>query len=179
MSGIDSINSSLYFNAPSVVSKNNLKEEDSKTQKSKKTKSFNQILNSESRNLELDNSIPEIKGMTIEQATEFLIDSLYSEGEALKNKPYEENFRRYKKAISNFLKFVENQCFEVETEVGIPVKKGKGLLRTSKSKVYALVKNVNEKLERLAADILFNQTEQIKIAAKVNEISGLLVDILT
>ena len=61
MSTIDSLNSSLYFNAAAVASKNiQKKEEDTKTQKSQKTKSFDKMLDSATQNLEFDDFIPEI-----------------------------------------------------------------------------------------------------------------------
>ena len=179
MSTVDSVNSSLYFSATALASKNvSQKDQDIKTEKAKKKKSFDTIFNETRQNLELDISIPEIKGMTIDQAKVFLIDSVYSEGELLKQNPVEENIRRFRKAITNFLKFVESQCYEVEGEiVNIRVKVGN--IRVPKTKVYSLIKVVDEKLDNLAADILFNQKDQIALAAKVNEISGLLVDILT
>lgn len=179
MSAVDSVNSSLYFSATALASKNvSQKEKDSKTQKSQKTKSFDTLFTEARQNVELDVSIPEIRGMTIEQAKEFLIDSVYSEGENLKQKPLEENIKRFRKAVTNFLKFVESQCYEIEDQVvSVSVKVGR--VRVPKQKVYSLVKVVDEKLDNLAADILFNQKDQIAIAAKVNEISGLLVDILT
>ena len=180
MSAVDSVNSSLYFSATALASKNvSQKENDSKTQKSQKTKSFDTLFTEARQNVELDVSIPEIRGMTIEQAKEFLIDSVYSEGENLKQKPLEENIKRFRKAVTNFLKFVESQCYDIEEEKGIPIRTGKGLMRVTKQKTYTLVKVVDEKLDSLAADILFNQKDQIALAAKVNEISGLLVDILT
>ena len=77
------------------------------------------------------------------------------------------------------MKFVESQCYDIEEEKGIPIRTGKGLMRVTKQNTYTLVKVVDEKLDSLAADILFNQKNQIALAAKVNEISGLLVDILT
>ena len=179
MSTVDSVNSSLYFSATALASKNvSQKDQDSKTEKTKKTKSFDSLFTEARQNVELDISIPEIKGMTIDQAKVFLIDSVYSEGELLKQNPVEENIRRFRKAITNFLKFVESQCYEVEGEiVNIRVKVGN--IRVPKTKVYSLIKVVDEKLDNLAADILFNQKDQIALAAKVNEISGLLVDILT
>ena len=177
MSTVDSVNSSLYFSATALASKNvSQKEQDSKT---KKTKSFDNLFTEARQHIELDVSIPEIKGMTIEQAKEFLIDSVYAEGENLKQKPVEENLKRFRKAVTNFLKFVESQCYDIEEEKGIPIRTGKGLMRVTKQKTYTLVKVVDEKLDSLAADILFNQKDQIALAAKVNEISGLLVDILT
>ena len=180
MSGIDSLNNSLYFNAASLASNNIQKKEDgTKTQKSKKTKSFTQLIDSATRNLEFDDFIPEIKGMTIEQAKEFLIDSVYSEGELLKQKPNEENLIRFRKAVSNFLKFVEEKCYEIEEDVGIKKMVKSGNMKVPKQKKYTLIKVVDEKLESLAADILSNHKEQLKLVAKVNEISGLLVDMLT
>lgn len=180
MSGIDSVNSSLYFSATALAAKNvSQKEQDSKTQKTSKTKSFNQLFDNATQSLEFDDFIPEIKGMSIEQATTFLIDSVYSEGELLKQKPVEENLVRFRKAVSNFLKFVEKQCYDVEVEMGIRKTTGKGAMKVSKQKTYTLIKVVDEKLNSLAADILSNHKDQIKLAAKVNEISGLLVDILT
>lgn len=180
MRGIDSLNNSLYFNAASLASNNIQKKEDgTKTQKSKKTKSFTQLIDSATRNLEFDDFIPEIKGMTIEQAKEFLIDSVYSEGELLKQKPVEENLIRFRKAVSNFLKFVEKNCYDIEAEVGIRRMVKSGNVKVPKQNTYTLIKVVDEKLDSLAADILFNQKDSIELAAKVNEISGLLVDILT
>jgi uncharacterized protein YaaR (DUF327 family) len=179
MSTIDSLNSSLYFNAAAVASKNiQKKEEDTKTQKSQKTKSFDKMLDSATQNLEFDDFIPEIKGMTIEQAKEFLIDSVYSEGDLLKQKPTEENIIRFRKAVSNFLKFVEKQCYDVEGDVGIRKMVRKGNVKVPIQNSYTLLKLVDEKLDGLAADILSNHREQIQIAAKVNEIYGLLVNIL-
>ena len=54
-----------------------------------------------------------------------------------------------------------------------------GNVKVPKQNTYTLIKVVDEKLDSLAADILFNQKDSIELAAKVNEISGLLVDILT
>ena len=117
MSAVDSVNSSLYFSATALASKNvSQKEQDSKTEKTKKTKSFDNLFTEARQNIELDVSIPEIKGMTIEQAKEFLIDSVYAEGENLKQKPVEENLKRFRKAVTNFLKFVESQCYDIEEE---------------------------------------------------------------
>ena len=55
----------------------------------------------------------------------------------------------------------------------------KGNVKVPIQNSYTLLKLVDEKLDGLAADILSNHKDQIKIAAKVNEIYGLLVNILT
>ncbi|MGP1587465.1 MAG: YaaR family protein [Treponemataceae bacterium] len=182
MNNIDSLNSSLYLNAVIESSKNEAKKlkkerkEASSDIKSEKTSFFSKLIEQSTQNeISINSEIPEIAGMDFEQAKAFLIDEVYSMGEKLKQKPVQENFAKYKKAIGNFLKFVENQCYEVEDFTGIrPPRKSGRAVRCGKK--YKLIKVVNEKLDTLAADILYNQKDQIKMAAKINEIEGLLVD---
>jgi hypothetical protein len=45
-------------------------------------------------------------------------------------------------------------------------------------KKFALIKVIDEKLERLALGILQTQKDQFDILARVDEINGLLVDLL-
>lgn len=178
MSSIDQLNGSLYFNAASEAAKAAIKKEKDEL-KTKNVKKFTDLLTTAREDIQADYDIPEIKGMSIEEAKQVLIDAVYSEGELLKQKPVQESFVRYKKAVSNFLKFVEKQCYEVDEIKGTPLRKGKGVFKVTKQKSYTLIKTVDEKLESLASDILFNQRDQLRLVAKVCEISGLLVDILS
>ncbi|MCR4789977.1 MAG: YaaR family protein [Treponemataceae bacterium] len=177
------LNDSLFYNAALESAKLEAKKKqaDLKSRETKgpgATKSFNQFFEESKEKLELNTDIPEIQGMDFEQAEQFLIDEVYSKGDLLKKSPLTENFIKYKKAVQNFLKFVESQCYELEETKGAPLKV-KGKVRSiTKQKKYTLVKLVNEKLESLASDILYNQRDQIKMIAKVDQITGLLVDVL-
>jgi hypothetical protein len=44
---------------------------------------------------------------------------------------------------------------------------------------YLLVRTVDDKLERLVVEVLQNQMEQIELLRRIEEINGLLVDLLT
>ena len=96
----------------------------------------------------------------------------------MKKSPLQENFILYKKAVQNFLKFVQSQSYEVEDKFLVRKVKVPGHLKpVSRQKCYKLVKVVNEKLDSLASDILYNQRDQIRMTAKVEEIKGLLIDV--
>jgi uncharacterized protein YaaR (DUF327 family) len=72
----------------------------------------------------------------------------------------------------------------VEKQTGIPnyLKPGfKGQRGSDAAKGrtgFHLIQVVDRKLEQLAAGILAGQTSQLKLLARINEIAGLLIDLL-
>jgi hypothetical protein len=107
-----------------------------------------------------------------EEDLEELVDDVHAEGERLKEDPTMENIRRYKKAVSEFLQYVVANALEAETTEGAkfnPLKK---------QKRYTMIRVVNERLEKLAAGIMQNQYSQMDILHRVEEINGLIVDIM-
>ncbi len=104
-----------------------------------------------------------------------LLDSVSESGDALKERPVPDNIVRYKEAVRNFMKFVVGRSFSVKTSAGI--KKRVGL--EFKQKQYTQIHVIDEKLEKLAAGILSNQKDKLAILAAVEEINGLLVDLLS
>lgn len=116
-----------------------------------------------------ESSLP--AGTGVDADLEELVDNVHSEGERLKEEPTMEHIRRYRKAVSSFLRYVVANSLESETQEGArfnPLKK---------QKRYTLIRTVNEKLERLAAGILQNQYSQMEILRRVEEINGLIVDV--
>ena len=82
--------------------------------------------------------------------------------------------KKYKKAVRDFLKIVINSSFAVEkTRVS-----GFNVLKASGHRELTIIKQVDEKLEKLAAGILQNQKSQFDILSKIDEIYGLLVDLI-
>jgi len=71
---------------------------------------------------------------------------------------------------------VVSQSYEIEEQEGIRKKTRAG---TFTKKKFSIVQVVNQELDRLASDILFNQADQIRMMAKVDEITGLLVDLFS
>jgi uncharacterized protein YaaR (DUF327 family) len=105
-----------------------------------------------------------------EEAVKKLLDGVHSAGDALKSRPFPEEIREYKKAVRNFLHYV--------VENGYTVKEESSGVNILKRKRFTLVQVVDRKLEQLAAGILAGQNSQLEILARVEEINGLLVDLL-
>ena len=103
---------------------------------------------------------------------EELLDEIHESGEALKEVPTLENVKSYKVSVSRFLKFVVKNSLKTETAAGAnfnPLKK---------QKRYTIIRVVDEKLERLAAGVLQNQSDKLYILEKIEEINGLIVNLL-
>jgi uncharacterized protein YaaR (DUF327 family) len=119
-----------------------------------------------------------------EASLQRLLDDVHSAGDALKNHPFPEEIKRYKQAVRDFIHYVVENGYALKKQTGVPnyLKPGfKGQRGSDAAKnrnVFHLIQVVDQKLEQLAAGILAGQTSQIELLARVNEIAGLLVDLL-
>ena len=109
----------------------------------------------------------------VEADLEALVDEVHSRGESLKEKPTYENIRVYKEAVRKFLSYVIENTLEVET------KEGARFNPMKKQRRYTIIKSIDEKLERLASGIMQSQVAQLEILRRVEEINGLVVDLLS
>lgn len=103
---------------------------------------------------------------------EDLLDEIHEAGEVLNESPTLENIKNYRQSVSDFMKYVVKNTLDTETAVGSsfnPLKK---------QKRYIIIKVINDNLENLAAGILQNQLDQLKILEKIDEINGLIVNLL-
>lgn len=180
MSTIDPLQSALHMGiaSPILSGSNKSKKKEELAEKGSVKRSFFSALleEKEKKDVQLESLPEEINGLSYDEAVQVLIDSVYSAGDALKQKPYADSFVLYKKAVGNFLRFVVSQSYEIEEQEGIRRKTKAG---TFTKKKFSIVQVVNQDLDRLASDILFNQADHIRMVAKVDEITGLLVDLLS
>jgi uncharacterized protein YaaR (DUF327 family) len=113
-----------------------------------------------------------------------LLDEVHSAGDMLATKPFPDEIKRYKTAVRSFMSYVLENGFSAEGEVGIPdgQKPGftglRGSPESRNRKVHTQIKVVDEKLEKLAADILGGQLKQLDLLHRVEEINGLLINML-
>jgi uncharacterized protein YaaR (DUF327 family) len=105
-----------------------------------------------------------------EEALQELLDDVHSAGDELKRRPFPEEIKQYKRAVRNFLHYV--------VENGYDIKKQTRGVRVSNRREFTLVQVVDRKLESLAASILTSQVTQIEMLARIDEIAGLLVNLL-
>ena len=104
---------------------------------------------------------------------EELLDEVHQAGDRLKQTPTMTAVLEYKHAVKGFVKFVVEQGLELVEQEGV-----KFANPMKKQKKYTIIKVVDQKLEKLAAGVLQNQMSQLKMLEAVNEIYGLLVDLM-
>jgi len=119
-----------------------------------------------------------------EEAISILMDDVRSAGDILKSRPFPDEIIRYKQAVRNFMHYVVKNSYALEHEEGIPkfLKPGfsgqRGTQDSMSKKQYTKIQVIDKKLEDLAAMLLSSQLPQLELAARLEEISGLLVDLL-
>jgi uncharacterized protein YaaR (DUF327 family) len=114
----------------------------------------------------------------------FLMDEIRSTGDVLKSRPLPEEIMRYKQAVRNFINYVVQNAYSLEHEEGLPNKlkpafKGRrGTPEADKVKAYTKIQVIDRKLEDLAAMLLSSQVRQMELVSRLEEIRGLLIDLL-
>jgi uncharacterized protein YaaR (DUF327 family) len=126
---------------------------------------FMSLLENTRREAELEPVLP-----ASAETLQGLLDDVHRAGEDLKNRPFPEEIIRYKQAVKNFLNHITENSYALEEHTS-----GANLLKRKK---FTLVQVVDRKLEQLAADILSGQTAQLELLARIDEIKGLLVNLL-
>jgi len=113
-----------------------------------------------------------------EEAVTELMDAVHSAGSDLLERPFSDEILKYKKAVRNFVHYVVENGYEIVKIQGI---KKKIVIRGEtewKEKVYDQIKVIDHKLDKLAAAILSGQADKLEKVSKLDEISGLLVDLM-
>jgi uncharacterized protein YaaR (DUF327 family) len=102
---------------------------------------------------------------------EELLDSVFASGDVLKKAPTMEAIRDYRRRVKAFVRYAVDHGIALEEKTS-----GANVL---KRKRFTLVKVIDEKLEALAASVLAAQKDQLAILAQIDEINGLLVDLVS
>jgi uncharacterized protein YaaR (DUF327 family) len=110
-----------------------------------------------------------------EETVNFLMDHVRAAGDALRDRPFPDEIMRYKQAVRNFMHYVVENSFSLEHEKGIPKFSRPGI---KEHKRYTKIQVIDKKLEDLAAMLLSGQRNQLELVSRLEEIQGLLVDLL-
>ncbi|MCR5290927.1 MAG: YaaR family protein [Treponema sp.] len=177
MNSVDPLNQSLYFAAASAASRQvaaNIKKNE-KSSATKKTSFLSNLEESIAKEELIAQGLPiEIAGLSEEEAVVFLKDAVDAAGDVLVEKMTQDAFISYRMAITQFMTFVEKRTFDIEK-----IKRRGFNRRTGKPRDPSIqIHIINTKLNNLASDLLYNHLDKLKLLAKVDEINGLLVDLL-
>jgi uncharacterized protein YaaR (DUF327 family) len=124
--------------------------------------------------------LPEIAGLEAEAAVALLKDQLDVAGQKLTEQGTTADFAAYRTAVQHFVKYVVTTNLTVDNEVveGRPKRDAAGVMERKK-KVFTRIGVIDEKLEQLATEVLMNHRDTMAILAKIHEINGLVVDLLS
>ena len=180
MAKVEGTDTSLYMN-PAAYSQ--VKEE-------KKTKALRRDRSDFSRMLDdlrgkTADELGPLRELPVSEDTlNLLMDEVRGSGDILHSRPFPEEITRYKQAVRNFLNYVVKNSYSIEREEGIPnfLKPGfsgrRGTPEAMQGKLYTKIQVIDKKLEDLAAMLLSSQTRQLGLVSRLEEIRGLLVDLL-
>ena len=119
-----------------------------------------------------------------DETVNMLMDEVRSSGDILKSRPFPEEIMRYKQAVRGFINYVVKNSYSIDREEGLPnfIKPGfkgrRGTPEAMKGKEYTKIQVIDRKLEDLAAMLLSSQIRQMELVSRLEEIRGLLVDLL-
>lgn len=113
----------------------------------------------------------EIDSLPYEEAISKLKEMVSSAGDALRKNQMPEEMQNYKEAVKQFVDYVVKNSYEVETF--------KRRLTLTKDRIICRVKIIDKKLEGLAAEVLLSQHDQIAFLSKIDELNGLVIDLLS
>lgn len=194
MAEIDSLGTNYYYTgvqnaANEKIKKNKAKEEISKVHRSK----FSDLLKAENEagaEFKTKELPPEIAGMSLADAALYLKDAVDNAGNALSESITRENIDNFKNTVRQFISFVVENNFEINAKR--KMRNGKILMEPSRTNFfssYALpphqstpkvkIEILNEKLDALTRETLSTQFNNMKILAQIDEIKGLIVDLMS
>ena len=196
MAEIDSLGANYYYsgvqNASNEAIKRNTKKEEVRKTASKKL-DFGKLLKGqevEEPQFVAAGLPPEVASMSIDEAAVYLADAVGNAGNDFSGEQTQENLEKFKTAVSNFIRFVVVNNYEVNIrqKKTRPGKAGQPsrlfvfsdyTVPTQKKNPRYSIEIINKKLDALARETLSNQTSNLKILAQVDEIKGLIVDLMS
>jgi len=179
MAKVEGTDTSFYMNPAAYTQVR----EEKKTKGIRKDNSFSSIFD-DLRGRTADEIGPLRNFPVSEDSVNYLMDEVRSTGDILKDRPLPEEIMRYKQAVRNFISYVIQNGYSLERDEGIlnrqkPQFKGRrSTPEADQRKEYVKIQVIDKKLEDLAAMLLSRQVRQMELVSRLEEIRGLLVDLL-
>lgn len=183
MNGIDVLNNSaLYFSANSLSAKKAQNEKDKvKTSKTNKSSFANMVEKQEEVFNLASAGLPlEIAGMSVEDAVIFLKDAVDQAADRLTEQANDKTMADFRKSVGQFIKYIEKNNYEIKSKKRFGSTHRKSVYFEEKRQRDPLfqIHVIDTKLDELAAMVLQNHADKLRLLTKVDEIKGMLVDFL-
>ena len=175
MTGIESLSSGTALLTAAQTAQQFASQQPKKPEKTARLSFADALRKSEKEARLVEEGLPaELAGMTEEEAVVFLKDAVDVAADGLRFHQSLENLANYRKKISQFLKYISRNNYEVISKRRL-LQKINGQRRTDTVRQIHII---NESLDRLMTDTIFNQRRKLNLLARIGEINGLIVDLL-
>lgn len=189
MNEIDQVSNSFLYasvqNSSNPLAKTDKKDAASKVKKG----AFSKLLKEEPVQEEFSFSKaglpPEVQNLSFDETVVYLKDAVDLAGNDLAEDPSFENINKFKKTVKDFITFV------VANNYNVRFRKQPGWKNVQVNQVFSKYSDIpspkdpkvavsilNQKLDSLVYDTLMTQRKNLNTLARINEIKGLIVDIL-
>jgi uncharacterized protein YaaR (DUF327 family) len=121
--------------------------------------------------MEVDGGVLEALGLAESASLEEMLDVIHTVGDQVRENASRETVIKYRQAVKAFMKYVLGRALVVDVKSSSP-----NILRQKK---FTLVRVIDRKLESLASGVLLGQHDTLEILARIDEINGLLVDLIS
>ncbi|MDF2586750.1 MAG: hypothetical protein K0S41_591 [Anaerocolumna sp.] len=114
--------------------------------------------------------ISNIEEHELQARLNLLMEDITQQGKRLSKHMDVRDMRRYRQLIKNFMNEIVNRSHKFSRE--------NFLDRRGRHRVYGMIKLIDENLDELAAELIKDETDHIAILSKIDEIRGILLDLL-
>lgn len=115
--------------------------------------------------------LSQIEAGELQEKLQEMVEDITKQGQKIAEHMDIRDLKVYRSMISNFLSEVVANSHEFSRE--------NFLDRRGRHRVYGIVRQVNDKLDELAKELLKSEKNQVDILDKIGEIQGLVLDIAT
>lgn len=122
------------------------------------------------RDTAFSSSLKKMEFKNYEERVRVLADKIQSQGKKLEKKADIRDLKVYKQLISEFLDEAVSHSHSFS--------KKSFLDRRGRHRVYALINKINEELIELTKEVLKSEQDNLKILQKLDDIRGLILDLL-
>ena len=112
-----------------------------------------------------------IEGAGLSERLSVMMQEITMQGEKLGKHMDVRDMKHYRRLIQEFMNEIVNRSHKFSRE--------NFLDRRGRHRVYGMIKRVNVVLDELAGELIKEEKDTLAILSKVDEIRGLLVDIIT
>ncbi|MCR4908414.1 MAG: YaaR family protein [Lachnospiraceae bacterium] len=114
--------------------------------------------------------ISHIEEKDLQNALRTMMEEITMQGEKIKKRKNINDMRKYRGLVKGFLNEILNRSHQFERE--------NFLDRRGRHRVYGIIRLVDENLDKLAAELVKEEKDNLTIMNAIGEIRGLLIDLI-